>query len=847
MIKRNWFRIVLLLTLMIVFPLIIQAVTQTTSNVEAVPAAPTGLLTSTRVLASSHQDIQINEVMYNPDVGNDEWVEIKNAGASSILVNGFGLTDEDDNWYFIPAVLPAIPSGGFVVVVFDGLGSGSDDYDFSDDIATLHSPPGLVDVFEDDVDQVALYRFVTTPQVFLPMTGHNFALWDPVVTGPPADFGEAPLLSFVAWGDDPAEDGNAASDAGVWPTGAFVGTEIIPGGDGLLPDGSLGHYREPFTGSPIDWVIYKPGETSQGAENPLPAPYFRNPPDGIVTDDHQITFGWSVVDNATSYHLQVDNDPGFGSPEIDVQVADPFYQPPTPLADGTFYFRVQAEISGGGQSGYSPVGEVTFITITAAQRAAAPEVLLAIVPQLQHKDTNMLDLEGDPETGQARWDSAHENDGDKIVGNGTPVRANQHDNMYCTRASVSMIVKHHGGDLFQDRISYFYYGGGPPEGDLGNGRGAWPNGNLTSGTGRKIFDWAMNGNAVTSSRGKPDFDTQVKTWINAGRPLLIVENNDRHSVVLDGFLDLGLWELARRVDPWTATSSWVSYDSWNISEYHVAPTGVTPRSNEDLDGDSIPDTIDDSDSDGVSDFDERNRFPNLNYLVADTDMDQVEDQADIREYVFDLNGNYSWRNPDVDGDGARKEVDPDNDYADDSGADDGCEDVDFDGKLEPASGETDNFKPSDDMRLHIRLTWPLLGSDVDLHLIKPGGSYLGFGDCYYFNKTPDWGVSGVTCDNPMLDQDCTRGCTIENIRLSKLENGSYQVKVHYYDDWEQGPTTPRVTIWFQGNRTDYGPMTLSDEQIWDVATITWPSATITENGTITQMSGDNPDFVPPDK
>jgi hypothetical protein len=410
-----------------------------------------------------------------------------------------------------------------------------------------------------------------------------------------------------------------------------------------------------------------------------------------------------------------------------------------------------------------------------------------------------------------------------------------------------MIVKHHGGDLFQDRISYFYYGGGPPEGDLGNGRGAWPNGNLTSGTGRKIFDWAMNGNVVTSSRGKPNYDTQVKTWIDAGRPLLIVENNDRHSVVLSGYLDLILWELAYRVDPWTGTGSWVSYDSWNISEYHVAPTGVTPRSNEDLDGDSIPDAIDDSDSDGVSDFDERNRFPGLNYLVADTDTDQVEDLADIREYVFDLNGNYSWRNPDVDGDGARKEVDPDNDYADDSGADDGCEDVDFDGKLEPASGETDNFKPSDDMRLHIRLTWPLFGSDVDLHLIKPGGGYFGSGDCYFGNRGPDWGVAGVTCDNPTLDVDCISQCTLENIRLSKLENGTYQVRVHYWWDHDLGPTTPRVTIWFQGNRTDYGPVVLTDDQVWDVATITWPSATITENGTITQMSGDNPDFARPEK
>ena len=60
-----------------------------------------------------------------------------------------------------------------------------------------------------------------------------------------------------------------------------------------------------------------------------------------------------------------------------------------------------------------------------------------------------------------------------------------------------------------DYISYFYYGEGAPEGDLGHGQGMWPNGNLAAGTGKKAFDWAMNGQAVTSSRGKPTF-AQVK-------------------------------------------------------------------------------------------------------------------------------------------------------------------------------------------------------------------------------------------------------------------------------------------------------------------------------------------------
>ena len=69
----------------------------------------------------------------------------------------------------------------------------------------------------------------------------------------------------------------------------------------------------------------------------------------------------------------------------------------------------------------------------------------------------MLDLEsqdGDNhEMGRARWDSAHENNGDWTVGNGVPELQNSLDKMFCVRASVSMIASYYGGNLSQDRIS----------------------------------------------------------------------------------------------------------------------------------------------------------------------------------------------------------------------------------------------------------------------------------------------------------------------------------------------------------------------------------------------------------
>ena len=73
-------------------------------------------------------------------------------------LRGHSLRDEDGNVYRIPAALPSVPAGALVVVLFDGQGSGANDLNFGDGVATLHSPPGMVSILEDGGDQVALYN-----------------------------------------------------------------------------------------------------------------------------------------------------------------------------------------------------------------------------------------------------------------------------------------------------------------------------------------------------------------------------------------------------------------------------------------------------------------------------------------------------------------------------------------------------------------------------------------------------------------------------------------------------------------------------------------------------------------
>jgi hypothetical protein len=425
----------------------------------------------------------------------------------------------------------------------------------------------------------------------------------------------------------------------------------------------------------------------------------------------------------------------------------------------------------------------------------------------------MLCLDGDPLTGNLAWDSAHTERG-------------THGNCYCVRASIAMMNSYYGGNLSQDRITYEIFKGGAPEGDLGHNVGVAPPPDPIE---TNTLAWALGIAPATipANAGKPAYIT-LKGYIDANRP--IMTRIPGHMRVIDGYFDFTIgattWQFIHLLDPWDGPK-WVNYADDNMAHYWVGPAGAGGAPGRRM---NDADIALDTDGDGINNFDESNRF-HTNPNNVDSDNDLVHDKQEIREYVFNSAGAYAWRNPDIDGDGLRKELDPDNDNG---GLMDGCEDTNQNGILEPALGETDNFRPSDDRSLLITLSWPLLGSDVDLHLVRPGGAYFTDSDCYYSNKHPDWGQPGIDCDDPQLDVDCITQCTVEHINLNKLENGTYSVKVHYYSDHGQGPTTATVTVWLQGTVRTFSNV-LSDDQVWDVCTIDWPSKTITMQGEVMSL------------
>jgi len=650
---------------------------------------------------SALSGVYINEVLYYPSTGEHEWVEVMNGGASPVNIAGWSLSDEDSNRYRFPNALPAVPTGAFVVVMLDGSGSASDDYNFSDNRAVLHSQPGLTDILEDDGDQAALYN--SNSVVYLPMVVRSgssvFAEMPGLVStaapslpqqAPQAPAGISPqqIESFVAWGTDPGSDAQNAIDAELWMEGGIVNTShgmgVVDGSNMLEEGSSIGILPDHTAAYPDDWGPFMPSETTPGAENLAPIISWYYPADGAAISSTTFSIIWNAVNGVTAYRFQMDDAVDFSSVFTDTLLTKSAFISANPVPEGTYYWRVKV-ILGGIESLWSGAKSVQSVDVPPESSNSLDMPmdwrLLLISPKEQHKDTNMVCLDGEDENGSNAWDQPHTAEG-------------AHSMSYSARATLSMMasfyLSFYSGDLSQDRITYkILHGDKPQRGDLGHNIG------FTVAQIDQAINWAL-GMTVPRVDGKPSFQ-QIKDWINAGQPIYTVVGG-QHARLLVGYRTYTVNALTfyflYLLDPAVGLRE-VDYVTDNISQYWVGP--ATPwgapnvYSDEDQDDDGIPDTIDDSDGDYLTDFDEDFRFltdPNN----PDSDGDGVPDKVDLREYMFDGNALYHPRGADVDQDNLRKEMDPDNDN---DGSKDGCEDSNQNGKYEPSRGESNNFDDSD--------------------------------------------------------------------------------------------------------------------------------------------------------
>jgi len=78
-----------------------------------------------------------------------------------------------------------------------------------------------------------------------------------------------------------------------------------------------------------------------------------SPTDGMVTQTGTPVFDWTDLLPTATYEIQLDEDPDFLAPVLDALVAPSTYTPPSPVADGFYYWRARGEVPGIGQSDWS--------------------------------------------------------------------------------------------------------------------------------------------------------------------------------------------------------------------------------------------------------------------------------------------------------------------------------------------------------------------------------------------------------------------------------------------------------------------------------------------------------------
>ncbi len=485
------------------------------------------------------------------------------------------------------------------------------------------------------------------------------------------------------------------------------------------------------------WRLRPFEEASRGLTNPLPKSLVRLPENNSQMAS-QISLSVSGLTYANSIRYQIALDTQFNKVLVDETTQDKALLLEH-LSPGIYYWRLR--IASPMEGEWSPIWQFTRLPydidtlpqIESTTRKADTDMgddFPSGIPQLtskqvigcnhimQQKDTHMVCLDGCPESGDFNWQDPHPWGDDNLSGG--------HNEIYCARACIAMIANLGGCTLSQDRISYHIFEetgtsrgiselghAGTPYQDLGHGTGVW-NEDI-----RMTLEWVYgqaSGTsqvAVHSSETFNDNDTSdmdsIVDFINDGRP--VVRIIPGHATLCDGYAvvryDSGMEERYLHVlDPWHENGvNWISILIPPENHYYIFPpsTGTPMRCDE-------PEVSMDTDGDLLVDFDEINRFetdPNL----EDTDDDGLNDMKDMYGYLFDLYGNHSPGERDMDGDDAPKELDPDNDREENDGLNDGCEDVNRDGWYNTDGSESDNFNPSDDFTVlsplcfngHIRL------------------------------------------------------------------------------------------------------------------------------------------------
>lgn len=590
--------------------------------------------------------------------GESPWIEFFNPLEEPVNASELKIVINDTLEYSFPEGLPPLPSKGFIILRLDGKGEKGEGFRNEGQTLVLHSSRVFTCAMKC-IGQIAIYQKVAE--------------------------GTTKLVGFVSWGAPGSKKSSTPERNIIWKPKWFVGIAQGPGdydpGAIIKAGYSIGLYPGIGTTGVSDWVVFSRDDasrgrddTSPGRENIVPRPALFTPSDGKVRyEDPSVR--WVTNKYAKTYRFQIARDREFSSMVGDTTLSSPVYRPGSILSEGKYYYRVKTIDINGKMSAWSEKMKLYCI-----DRALKEEKILKGINHIyQRKDTMLLCLNGcdsdlDGST-KKPWDNCHD----------PKVNDSDHNDTNCAHASISMMVSYYGKSLSQDRIAYYmaekvpcqdriaYYmaeekpceGYGKPKNDLAHKKGLRY---FSSDGGEETIalKWALGvipGVTPFFLHASPTF-TQLKEWLNAGRPIMTRCKECflgiNHVRVIDGyrvFFDSGVTKNEVHIlDPLgSPTHRWEEFDKWDSKDEGtwVGPVRA-PNAREDEESIWI-----DSDNDGIMDFDEQNRFF-TDPFKKDSDNDGIDDKDEIRKYIFDRQNKYIKRYvADTDGDGVRKELDPD--------------------------------------------------------------------------------------------------------------------------------------------------------------------------------------------
>jgi hypothetical protein len=143
--------------------------------------------------------------------------------------------------------------------------------------------------------------------------------------------------------------------------------------------------------------------------------------------------------------------------------------------------------------------------------------------------------------------------------------------------------------------------------------------------------------------------------------------------------------------------------------------------------------------------------------------------------------------------------------------------------------------------LELKLSWDLKDVDLDLHLVRPGGTYYSdVDDCFFGNPLPDWGVVGESSDDPHLVADSEGSPAPEIIQMVGPEEGVFEVFVHYFSSRDASDiyATPTLTVSAEGQvlSVDVGPKLYGAGKVWKAGVLDWSTLMWTPNSEVTTHS-----------